>query len=256
MSFPDELDISRGGARGLSSNHKFGRNPAVGTSFVPITQGGVYRTPQPFGATKLRIRAGDADDAPAGSGARSVLITGLDASGNEVSEVIETNGASAGPSSQNEYIRLYRAFVYESGSYATTVIRSHAGEIVIENEAGTEDWATIADTDIGRGQSQIAVYSVPVGYKAYIRDIVIASDSAKKINMALYQRRDILQESPPYSSMRIIEEYTGISGAVEFGFAALLGPYPALTDIGFLGRVTSGTADVSASFDLILEYAG
>jgi len=56
--------------------------------------------------------------------------------------------------------------------------------------------------------------------------------------------------------MRIIEEYTGISGAVEFGFAALLGPYPALTDIGFLGRVTSGTADVSASFDLILEYAG
>ena len=64
------LDISRSLASGISVVKKFGRNPAVGTSFVPVTQGSVYQTPQSGSATTLRIKAGgSANDTAAGSGA-------------------------------------------------------------------------------------------------------------------------------------------------------------------------------------------
>ena len=37
QSLPDWMPISRGKATGISSIKKFGRNPSVGTSYVPIT---------------------------------------------------------------------------------------------------------------------------------------------------------------------------------------------------------------------------
>ena len=46
--------------------NKFGDNTAVGTSYVPITGNGIYRTPQVSGATTLRVKAGgDANDTAA-----------------------------------------------------------------------------------------------------------------------------------------------------------------------------------------------
>jgi len=49
---------------------KFGANPAVGTTFVPVSDGGIYMTPQAAGAKALRIRAGGNanDTADGGSG--------------------------------------------------------------------------------------------------------------------------------------------------------------------------------------------
>ncbi len=72
--------ISRGLVDGQSVVHKFGRG-VVGTSFVPIAFGNIYRTPQPANATALRVKAGDANDTAAGTGAREVMVQGLSATG-------------------------------------------------------------------------------------------------------------------------------------------------------------------------------
>lgn len=252
MTWPSGYDITRGIAEGCSVNHKFGRNLSVGSTFVPISIGGIYRTPQVSGATALRIKAGgNANDTADGTGARAVTLTGLDATGNEITETIATAGASASQPTTKQFIRLYRAFVSASGTYASASAASHAAAIVIENADGGTDWATIADTTFARAQSQIAVYSVPIHRSIVISDIKISSDADKKANLVLFQRRNILQTAPPYDAMRLVEEYPQVAGLHQIIFDPPLGPFPALTDVGFMGRAESTTVDMSVSFNIV-----
>lgn len=252
MTFPAGLDISRGLGQGVTKNHKFGRNKEVGATFAPIAIGGVYRTPQANAATALRIKAGgNANDTANGSGARAVTITGLNSLGIEISETLITNGASASLPTEQQFIRLYRAFVSASGTYASSAAGSHSNSIVIERAAGGEDWATITDTDFARAQSQIAVYTVPLHRTALISSIKISSDADKKVNLILFQRQKILQLSAPYEAMRVVEEYPQIAGVHDIHFDQPLGPFPELTDIGFMGKAVSNTADITVSFEII-----
>ena len=121
-SFP-WLDVSRGLVSGMQSIKKFGRNAAVGTSFVPIAMGGVYQTPQGSAATALRIKSGgDANDTAAGSGARSVTLEGLDENFELATEALATAGASASSATSTTFTRLFRAYVTPdtgSGTYAS-----------------------------------------------------------------------------------------------------------------------------------------
>ena len=116
---------------------KFGRNLALGTTFAPLAIGGIYHTPQVSGATKLRVKAGDTNDSSSGSGAQSIMIEGLNEAGVLTSEILSTNGASAGADSVNDYLRLFRFYVASSGTYASTTASSHAADITIENPAGS-----------------------------------------------------------------------------------------------------------------------
>lgn len=254
MAYEDNfyMDVARGGRRKYSVVHKFGRNDNVSTTFVPIAPGGIYRTPQVSGATTLRVKAGNANDTAAGSGARKVTLVGIDASGDEVTEEITTNGESAGTASTNSFIRLYRAYVSESGTYATQSAGSHSAAIVIENSAGTQDWLTINAADFPHGQSEVGVYTVPNGYTAFVNSIDVNVDSTKTADVLLFKRENILETAAPYTAMRVQYEMTAVQGPVSVRFQAPLGPYPAGTDIGFMAKVATTAAEVDVNFDIIL----
>ena len=72
------IEVSKGNIAGHSLVHKFGKNEDVGATFEPLTIGGVYQTLQPAAATTLRVKAGNANDTAAGTGAREVTVQGLD----------------------------------------------------------------------------------------------------------------------------------------------------------------------------------
>ena len=81
-SLPWGHQLTRNNIQLARIRHQFGRNVACGTSYTPVSDIGVYRTPQVGSATALRIKAGgNAADTAAGAGARSVRLTGIDASG-------------------------------------------------------------------------------------------------------------------------------------------------------------------------------
>lgn len=249
---PFYLGVSQGTQTGYSVVHKFGRNAEVGTTFVPVCNGGVYQTPQVASATTLRIKAGgDAGDAAAGAGARSVTLEGLDETGAEVSETVATAGASASDFTTTTFLRLFRVYVATSGTYATSTAASHVEDIVIED--GTNDWATITSTGFPRGQSQIGVYSVPLGKRAFIEQVEVSTESTKVVDLNFYARENILETDPPYTAMRLKRELVGIEGNSQSLFLIPKGPYPALTDIGFMARVANSTADVSVDFTILLE---
>lgn len=232
--------------------HKFGRNSAVGTGFAPVSMGAIYRTPQVGSATRVRVKAGNAADTAAGAGARKIFIQGLTTDGSEVSEELTTAGESAGANSYYSYIRIYRAYVSESGTYATQSAGSHTADIVIENSAGTEDWLTISSTGFPRAQSQIACYSIPLGYEAYIGHQDIYVDSNKTADVVIFQRRNILDTAAPYAAMRTVDEYTGIVGEANSSTRYVpIGPFPELTDIGYMAKAAT-SANISISFDIFL----
>ena len=246
------LGVTAGNRDGYSVVHKFGRNSSVGSNFTPVCNGGAYRTPQVSGATTLRVKSGgDANDTAAGSGARSVTLQGLDATGALVSETIATAGTSASAYTTTEFIRLFRLFVASSGTYASATAASHADDIVIED--GTNDWAVIDATDFARGQSQIGVYSIPLGYRGFVERVEVSTQSNKVVDLNFYSRENILETAAPYTAMKLKRELVGIEGNSESTFPIPKGPYPALTDIGFMAKVSTGSADVSVDFTILLE---
>lgn len=234
--------------------HKFGQNSAVSTTLVPVSEGGIYRTPQVSGATKLRIKAGDAGDTAAGAGARAIHIEGLNASGDIIKEVIPTAGASAGADSVNTYLRLFRAFVYESGTYATTGTGSHVADVVIENAAGTEDWATVALNGYPDSQTEIGWYTIPRGKTGFIITLDYSVDATKITTLQLISRAGILETAAPYEAMR---KRLGIAALIRDGqkeFQSPLGPFSELSDIGFLAKLAAGpAAAVEVHFGILLR---
>jgi len=247
------LNIAVGDYSHTIHRHQFGHNIAVSTSFVPVTSNGIYRTPQVSGATTLRVKAGGhADDTAAGDGAREVTLIGLDETGAEVTEAVATAGASASSATTTTFIRLYEAYVSASGTYATSAAGSHTATITIENSAGTEDWTEILVDGFSQGQAQIGVYTVPLGWKAFINTIHVAVDGNKAATILGFARPNILETAAPYSAMRMFFERGAMLGNVSIAGGVPDGPHPALTDVGFMARVASTTAEVDVDFEIIL----
>ena len=239
---------------------KFGANPAVGASYVPVCLGGIYRTPQVSGVQTLRIKAGNANDTVAGDGARKVILQGLDETGAFAEEEIETNGISAGAASTTTFLRLWRAYVSESGTYATVtpLAGSHAADVVVEDTGGNA-WATLTSTGYPTSQTIIGALSVPLGKMARIKDLIATVDSGKTATIAVFNRANILDTSAPYQAMRLQAEFDGVSGSMPLrptkyddGDDEYFWECDELTDFLVMAKVDSTSASVSVVFGV--EY--
>ncbi len=231
-----------------------GRNDIVGTSFVPLSNGALCVHKMPSEATKLRVKAGNVNDSAAGSGARSILLNGIGAGGEQLQEVLITNGTSAGPDSQFEYIRLSTFDVLDSGTYLRPVsANSHAGDITIENAAGTEDWGIIDSTDYPRGVSESGCITAPAGVAIAITDIYYSVDRAKVSDITILERSDILTETAPFASARSVFY---LNGLISQGSLQLKAPIfvPSLSDVIILGKIDSGTAAITVGLGLIARF--
>ena len=243
------IDVTSSKYQGQESFHKFGRNSSVGTSIVPITSSGAYQTPTSL--TNLEIISSSANDTSGGSGGRTVVIIGIGTDWAEISETVTLNGTTA-VALANQYYRVYRMYVSESGTYASSSAGSHAGTITLRSSGGGSTWATIDLIDgLGRGQTQISAYTVPAGKTLYITSFDCSIDATKNVNLVLFQRTNADVTSAPYYSMRVVREYTGFQG---YGHVELKFPlvFNEKTDVGFMAETTSSTAAVSVQFDGVL----
>ena len=253
--FKNKLDwgvqVARGNILNAEVTHRFGM-ATVGTSLVPVSDVLAYRTPQVSGATALRIKAGgNANDTAAGTGARSVRLTGLNATGDVVSEVIATAGASASAATSAQFIRLFDAEVVDSGTYGTQAAGSHAGDITIENAAGGTDWAKIPVNGFPTANTSIGSYTIPRGYTGFIEGISIAIEGAKLVDVLMLERGGVLDTAAPYEPIKRVQEWIGIDTNYNETFTMPLS-FASLTDIGMLAKVSNGTAAVMVQMDILL----
>jgi len=156
----ERINLAAGNYSGYSAVNKFGDNHDIdsGAEEDLWSAGGSY-TGWLTSATLVEAVSASADDASAGTGARTIQIWGLDASYAEQTEVITLNGTTAVDSSST-YIRVFRARVLTAGSGGTA-----AGAITIRVDGAG---ATVAEIPLGYNQTEMAIYTVPAGKTAYI----------------------------------------------------------------------------------------
>lgn len=248
-SFRSALDLSRGKYPGVTVIHKFGRNAAIATTPVPIALGAVYQTPTTI--TALEIVSASADDNATGTGARSVFIQGISTDYEEASEVVVMNGLTAVPT-VNSYYRVYRMYVVTSGTYATQAGGSAEGTIILRTAGAGATWVTMDNTaNFASSQSQIAAYTVPVGFTCFVQHISIHVEGNKFSNIYFFKREDIDIVVAPFSPMRLVAEWNGLVGDIAHDIIIPHGPFPEKTDIGFMGSSTQ-VAEISVDFEIIL----
>jgi hypothetical protein len=155
---PFELQVSRNQIPYHKRIFKFGFNPDVNGSNETIWDvGGLYVYP----SSALAMTATTTAGTPADDNGVLVIIQGLDADYNEVSEEVTLAGAGTATTIQT-FLRVYRAFV--SGSQQPT------GTINITN-GGT----TYARITVGENQTLMSLWTVPAGYTAYLDHLNIAT---------------------------------------------------------------------------------
>lgn len=106
-----------------SNNNKFGYNNAVGTSQEEIWNvGGVeaYLATAETMNIASTSEEDDADKDPAGTGAYTLTIFGLDNNWDEVTETVTLNGTSD-VETTNSYLRVFRMIVNTAGSTGSNV---------------------------------------------------------------------------------------------------------------------------------------
>lgn len=245
--------VAEGNIPGYSIVHKFGAGN-VGTTLVPITQSGTYQTPTT--AQALEFVSTAAADALNGAGMREITITGLDANWNKVVQVIAahaTDGtiAVAIPTS---LIRLMTWKVSSSGTYATDITSSHVGVLTIQASGGGTVWSTIPTTPFPSGRSQIGAYTIPTGFTGYLMGKLIYTDTNKVADVYFFERNNADDVTTPYSGvMSLIEREVGVVGGFDHHFTLPKNGFVGPCDLGAMAKVTSGTADVSIEFELLLK---
>lgn len=234
-------------ARGLVTGHrsvfKFGTNQNQGASEEDLwSVGGTY--PWPTSALPVRVQAGgNANDDAAGTGARSIIVQGLDDNFDEIEEEIALAGAAQSAQTNASFRRVNRAFVSDVGTYTG----ANTGAVTIETTAGS----VLARLEANVGQTQLSMFTVPRNYRALVNRASMRVESGGNSKFIFYFRPNADIVAAPYQGRRVVDVYPNVN----VGFD-LVPQYPVLfdekTDLWWAGDATGGSADISVNYSVLL----
>ena len=218
---------------GISHVHKFGAVPAMSQNNTG-TIWDVNDTEYPWSsfssAGTLSVPAVNASD-----NGKTIRILGLNASYDEIQEDVTVSSSEA-TATTNSFIRVFRAFV-TNGS-ATNVANINV------QKGGT----TVLRITAGKGQTLMAIYTVPAGYSAYIlKGTATCQDGADATG-------DMFVRYFGESAFRVGHsfEVSGDGGQYLYEFGIPL-RIPEKSDIDIRASVRSNNARLTAAFDMLLE---
>lgn len=160
----EEVAIAGDLFTGYSIVNKFGTNGDIDTGSVPedIWEGGGTYTGFPDSTLEtISVSSSSANDASAGTGARTVRVTGLDSNYDVISETVTLNGTTPVATTQ-QFRRAHTATVQTAGSGGV-----NAGTLTFNHTTTTAN--VFLSMVAGRNQTNAAVYTVPAGHTAYMR---------------------------------------------------------------------------------------
>ena len=154
------LGVEQGRYQGYNIIHKFGRNSDQDSADLPADLwdggggGGEYTGFPVSDSEKVELVSSSASDT------NDVFISGLDDDYNEVSETITLTGTTP-VDSLNTYRRVNRGYNASGTNFVGTITCRHT-------TTTTNVFFVIPPTSPVPNQTQIAAYTVPAGYDAYL----------------------------------------------------------------------------------------
>lgn len=153
------FEVSKGAVPGYVVKSITGINPGVSKAFETLWDaGGTFSFPT-AGETWEVLSASANDTNSAGTGARKVLISGLDTDYVEQTEIVNLNGTSVVTTTRTDWFRVESGIVIDSGSGQT-----NEGEITIRVASGGATRSLIREE---RSTTFNGFFTVPAG-KAWI----------------------------------------------------------------------------------------
>lgn len=146
--------VGLGLVSGASRVAALGNNPDVDTAAVEDVWSGGGTYPWMTGATSLEVVSDSANDTGAGTGARTVLVNGLDANYATVAQTVTLDGLTP-VALPTQLYRINSALIMSAGSG-----KVNAGTLTVRNAGGGTTRAVIP---VGYGITRQAVYTVPAG---------------------------------------------------------------------------------------------
>lgn len=241
----EELTIASGLLIGYSIVNKFGLNPDIDMAGNEDIWGGDgFYTGFPNSSVTpeiLRIVSTSTADTLAGTGARIIRVTGLDANYNIQSENINLNGTGVA-NSVNTYRRVHTAQIISVGSGGV-----NAGAITVSYNTTTTTVFLIMS--IGRNQTNCSAYTVPAGYTAYMRKIQSACGTSSNValdgNIWTRSFDGVFRSRRPF----YISDTSSLNDTIYGGLA-----FTEKSDIIIRINTCSGTnVPVNAGYDLVLS---
>ena len=230
------------GRGGFTTIRKFGTNSNVGAAFEDVwSLGGAY-TGWVTTPGVVSVVSTDANDTGAGTGARAVVVSGLDINGLDQTEVVTLSGVTPVVTT-SVFSRCWRMFVLTVGAYGGT----NAGTVTAS--IGGNPCASMSP---GLAQSRECVYTVPADKTLYITQIRVSSGASKPTEFRYMIRLNALNYTSDISPWRVFGRTEGEVGP----HSIQLSPYvaiPALTDIAISASTASASGSVSAALSGILD---
>lgn len=241
---PFGLQVARGQIQGHSDVIVFGYNPDIDQTELSIWPNG-GTVPHPTVASVLKISSGSNDDDgdPAGTGARTVFIEGLDGNYNVVSETVTLNGQTA-VNTTNSYLYVNSFYVVTVGSGKKNAGIIYAGTGTVTSGVPAVIYDLIA---AGFNQRTTAHYCVPAGFTGYMtKGIITTGQASGSTAITAY-----LKQHGPDGILRVGAVATLNNGSVEYDFDP---PYR-IPEKNCVGATAIGTANnnfASSFFNIVL----
>ncbi len=229
-SEPFELQVARGQIPGHSFNHKFGAVPAMSvntTGTVWDVNDTLYPWSSFSSAGTLTVSRASASDAN-----KIITIVGLDANYNEITENVTLTNVSGNATTQS-FVRIYRAFMFNGSA-------TNVGHIDVLKGA-----TTVLRITAEKGQSLMAVYTVPAGYSGYLTQGVMTVEQGGDCTGDMFFRYG------GQTAFRIGHSFEVANGEYSYSFSVPI-RLPEKTDIDVRASVRTNNARVTAAFDVIL----
>ena len=232
-----ELQVARGQIAGHSVVQIFGYNPDLDTTEESVWPNG-DTVPHPTVASVLDIVSTSINDdgSPAGTGARTVFIEGLNGTYDVVSETVTLNGTT-NVQTTNSYLFINQFYVTAVGSG-----EANAGEITAKVGATLYDMIAV-----GYNNRTTAHYCVPAGYTGYMAEgVVTAGQASGSTSITMF-----LKQHGPDGIVRVGAVTTLNNGSVHYDFTF---PYviPEKNCVGASAIGSANNNSVSAFFNIVL----
>lgn len=238
---PFELQVSRGQITMHSTVYKFGYSSVIDGTLYPIwnlAANRVYLTT----ADTMKISSSSANDTSSGTGARTVLLEGLNQNYEVISEVITLTGQTE-VASTKAYLRVTGITVLTMGSNGGNagVIYAGTGTVTAGVPAVVHELVPI-----GFNKEASGIYTVPAGYTAYLE--VGGLSCQDNGNGYVTGRLVVSNQGSPFITSAVTVFSTG---QVNYSF-----PYPIAipekSDVEARAVSSSGTNAVTSYFGFIL----
>lgn len=162
-SEPFELQVSRGQIENHTPVVVFGYNSDIDSAAETVwPHGGILLSPTT--AIQLSVSSASANDTSAGTGARTVFLSGLNSNHEQIQEIVTLNGQTA-VTTVNSYLHINNCYVVTTGSLlsAAGIIYFGTGTVT----AGVP--ATIYDViEYDYNSRLTGSYTIPAGYTGYV----------------------------------------------------------------------------------------